>query len=278
MNSKFYKSEADRLLAVNNRKSEFVKTTLVLTLISMVASFIFAPLAALLVAPFTSIVFARTARSIYCNKDISVNGIFSDFSKLLDAVVYTLLLSVLTILGTFLFIIPGIIIGFRLSLGYLIMVDEPNISFSDAMKKSNEMMKGHCWELFKLEFSFIGWYILSVFTFGILLLWVTPRVETATMVFYARIKKERYGEDVADNSVDYNSQPFGGQPYGGQPYNNTQNYGQPAYAPAAEPAPTYAPPVENPAPTYTAPVENPAPTYAPPSYTAPETDINVDDV
>ena len=130
----------------------------------------------------------------------------ADFSKILDVILYNLITIALTMLGMILFIIPGIIIGLSLSMGYFIMADEPEISFSDALKKSREMMKGHLWEFFKLQFSFFGWYILIALTLGILSLWVTPRIETANMVFYARLKKELYGEDVG--SVTDESAPF----------------------------------------------------------------------
>ncbi len=202
MNSKFYKAEADRMLAVNDRKNEFVKITLVLMLINMAATALVAPLASLVVTPMISLILARTSYNIYCNKDIALGDAFSDFSKILDVILYNLITIALVMLGTILFIIPGIIIGFRLSLGYLIMADEPEISFSDALKKSAEMMKGNCWAFFKLQLSFFGWYILIALTLGILSIWVAPRIQTATMVFYARIKKERYGEDTPNISEE----------------------------------------------------------------------------
>ncbi len=216
MNSKFYKSEADRLLAVNDRKNEFVKITLVLMLINVAVTAVIPPLASLLVMPMVSLFFARTAYKVYCNKNIALNDVFSDFSKILDVVLYNLVTIALVMLGTLLFIIPGIIIGFRLSLGYFIMADEPEITFSDALKKSAEMMKGNCWKYFKLQLSFFGWYILIGLTLGILSLWVTPRIQTANMVFFARIKKERYGEDTPAVSEE------------GAPY---EAYSQPSYTP-----------------------------------------------
>ena len=44
-------------------------------------------------------------------------------------------------------------------------------------------MDGNKWRLFCLEFSYIGWYILSIFTLGILNLWITPRVNEARYLF-----------------------------------------------------------------------------------------------
>lgn len=266
MNSKFYKSEADRLLAVNDRKTEFVKITLVLMLINVVITAVIPPLASLVVAPMVSLVFARTAYKIYCNKDIAINDIFSDFSKILDVILYNLITFALVLLGTILFIIPGIIIGFRLSLGYYIMADEPEISFGDALKKSAEMMKGNCWKYFKLQLSFFGWYILIGLTLGILSLWVMPRIQTANMVFYATLKKELYGEDITGKAAatEANSpfeNVFNGNDAAERPqyYNPETPYSQPAhepqqtaYTPAADVAPAPAAEAE----TFEAPAYN----------------------
>lgn len=49
-----------------------------------------------------------------------------------------------------------------------------NIGALEAMNKSKKITKGHKWELFLLSFSFIGWYLLSILTCGILLLWLIP--------------------------------------------------------------------------------------------------------
>ena len=47
------------------------------------------------------------------------------------------------------------------------------------------------WKLFCLELSFIGWMLLSMLTFGILLLWVGPYMETAKAAFYEELKAKQ---------------------------------------------------------------------------------------
>ena len=56
------------------------------------------------------------------------------------------------------------------------------------MKKSREMMKGHKWQYFCLCFSFIGWFLLTPFTLGILLFWLIPYIGVTTALFYDGIK------------------------------------------------------------------------------------------
>lgn len=48
-------------------------------------------------------------------------------------------------------------------------------------------MKGNKWKLFCLQFSFIGWILLSILTFGILFLWVIPAMEMSKIAFYKEI-------------------------------------------------------------------------------------------
>ena len=55
------------------------------------------------------------------------------------------------------------------------------------------MMKGHKWDLFLLNLSFIGWDLLSVLTLFILQLWITPYKITANAEFYLQVKAE-HGE------------------------------------------------------------------------------------
>ena len=73
-------------------------------------------------------------------------------------------------------------------MSYYILKDNPGMDANEARKASIEMMKGHKWQLFCLEFSFIGWIILSILTFGILTLWVGPYMETAKAAFYEELK------------------------------------------------------------------------------------------
>ena len=68
-----------------------------------------------------------------------------------------------------------------------ILFENPDMSADDAITKSCEIMDGHRWELFCLEFSYIGWAILCLLTFGILIFWVGPRMQAARYAFYLNI-------------------------------------------------------------------------------------------
>lgn len=48
-----------------------------------------------------------------------------------------------------------------------IVAENPNIEALDAIRLSRRMMKGHKWECFVTDCSFLGWYLLNLITFGL---------------------------------------------------------------------------------------------------------------
>ncbi|MDE5539875.1 MAG: DUF975 family protein [Bacilli bacterium] len=66
----------------------------------------------------------------------------------------------LTIVGGFIKYYAYILVPF-------IMAENPNIKAKDAIKLSEDMMRGYKWEFFKLDLSFIGWFLLDLITFNI---------------------------------------------------------------------------------------------------------------
>ena len=102
-----------------------------------------------------------------------------------------LLIGIKTVLWTCLFIIPGIIKSFEYSIIPYILADDAEISSKDAFKKAKQMMKGNKWRLFKLEFSFIGWFLLCVITLGIGTFFLIPYVNAAAAEFYVELKNKQ---------------------------------------------------------------------------------------
>ena len=96
-------------------------------------------------------------------------------------------------LWSLLFIIPGIIKAYQYRLVPYIMSENPNMSFRDAQAESARLMKGNKWKSFVLDLSFIGWDILSLFTWGILeIFFVGPYKASTDAALYESIK---YGID-----------------------------------------------------------------------------------
>lgn len=99
-----------------------------------------------------------------------------------------LLVGIKGFLWTCLFIVPGIIKMYEYAIIPYILADDAEISCKDAFKKAKQMMKGNKWRLFKLEFSFIGWFLLCCLTCGIGAFFLDPYYAAAMAEFYAELK------------------------------------------------------------------------------------------
>lgn len=110
-----------------------------------------------------------------------------------------LLMAVKIWLWTLLLIIPGIIKTYSYSQTMYIKAENPNISPSRAIELSKIMMNGHKWDIFYLHLSFLGWNILSAFTFGILaIVYVFPYYNAALAFAYEEIKADAAARGVID--------------------------------------------------------------------------------
>ena len=76
-----------------------------------------------------------------------------------------------------------------------LMRDYPEIGAREALRLSRELMRGHKWDLFVLQFTFIGWIILSILTAGIGFLWLMPYMATAQAHFYQDLKDAQIEEE-----------------------------------------------------------------------------------
>lgn len=93
-------------------------------------------------------------------------------------------------LWSLLLVIPGIIKAYQYRMVSYILADDPEISMMDALRKSKEMMKGHKWNTFVLDLSFIGWGLLGCITLGIVnIFYVNPYVQATNAELYLELKK-----------------------------------------------------------------------------------------
>lgn len=120
------------------------------------------------------------------------NMLFAGFKNFAQTMVAGLLYMLILVVGTILLIVPGIIAACGLSMTFVIMAENYNVSGVDALKMSWNMMMGHKWEYFCLCFRFIGWLLLNILTLGILGLWIQPWMQMSTINFYRDLKYGRY--------------------------------------------------------------------------------------
>lgn len=98
---------------------------------------------------------------------------------------YMILLTVIF----FISFIPMFIKAVAYSQMFFLVAEYPDLTARKAMKISILITNGYKWEITKTFFSFMGWFILSILTFGFLDLYVTPYYKmTMTNVFHALMK------------------------------------------------------------------------------------------
>ena len=90
--------------------------------------------------------------------------------------------------GIVIVLVPITIVSLALSQVYFIIVDQKTKSAREAIKMSWNVMKGNKRKLFLLQLSFIGWFILTVFTLFIGLIFLYPYIMTTYSKFYQNLK------------------------------------------------------------------------------------------
>lgn len=134
--------------------------------------------------------FAQMALTAARTEKVRFGQLFDGFKNYGSSLALYILILIFTFLWTLLLIIPGIIKSYSYSMSYFILADHPQMPANHARKYSIELMKGNKWRLFCLDFSFIGWILLSILTLGILSFWIVPYRETARAEFYRYLVSE----------------------------------------------------------------------------------------
>lgn len=89
-----------------------------------------------------------------------------------------------------LLIIPGIIKSYSYSMVPYILADNPQMETDQAIQMSMNMTRGHKFNMWVLDLSFIGWYILGMIALGIGILFVLPYENATKAELYIELKKE----------------------------------------------------------------------------------------
>ena len=107
-------------------------------------------------------------------------------------VVATILLrDVFLFLWSLLFVIPAIVKTYSYRMVPYIVAENPDMKATDAITLSRNMMKGHKWNAFVLDLSFIGWYLLSCLTLGLLaFFYVSPYHYATNAELYNALKSK----------------------------------------------------------------------------------------
>jgi len=115
----------------------------------------------------------------------------------------------LILLWTLLLIIPGIIKSYAYRMVPYILSDNPNIDFRRAVELSDDMTSGQKFDIFVLDLSFIGWYILGGLALGIGVFFVNPYVYGTNAELYNVLKESALRENLCSaDELTMNEEQF----------------------------------------------------------------------
>ena len=128
--------------------------------------------------------FAQYLLKQYNHANFELHDLFSRFNRFGQGFAQKFLRGLYTILWSFLFIIPGIVKSYAYAMTPFIMAENPEMSASEAITASKELMDGHKGELFTLDLTFIGWGLLAALTLNLGHLALNPYHNAAYAAFY----------------------------------------------------------------------------------------------
>ena len=131
--------------------------------------------------------YAKFLLKQYDRKQLQFSDLFSQFERFGTGFAQQFLRTLFTVLWSLLFIIPGIVKGLSYAMTPFILEEHPDLTASQAIKASMQLMEGHKMDLFILGLTFIGWQILACLTMGIGFLFLNPYMNAAYAAFYRSI-------------------------------------------------------------------------------------------
>lgn len=145
--------------------------------------FLIGPLGVGLVIFFKNIIRTSSVRI-----ETLFQGFLTDFK---GSLLIGLMSTIFVALWSLLFIIPGIVKGYAYSMAYYLKSEHEDWDWRKCLDESTKLTNGHKFDLFILDLSFIGWYIVGSLCFGIGSLWVTSYHEMTKINFFEEITLTR---------------------------------------------------------------------------------------
>ena len=124
-------------------------------------------------------------------QEANFNDLFSKFDWFGTGFAQRFLRNLYIALWSLLFIIPGIIKGYSYAMTPFILAEHPDLTASQAIRFSEDLMDGHKADLFILELSFIGWDLLAVLTLNLGHIALNPYKNAAHAAFYRQLQAEK---------------------------------------------------------------------------------------
>ena len=147
----------------------------------------------IVLSPMLILSLVNTLRAIYEKGNTNVSNIFEVFTvgSNYKIILINLLYGFIVGIGTILLIVPGVIFAYRYSQVYRIFNEDSSQGIWECFKKSSKLMKGHKFEYFVLQISFILWYLLGIVTLGIAGIYSIPYQYMTSYVYYKELRLEK---------------------------------------------------------------------------------------
>lgn len=124
---------------------------------------------------------AMNMKEILCGFREDYGGVF----------LLSLMLAVFILLWSLLLVVPGVIKALSWSMAYYVKNDHPEYDWKQCMQASAQLTEGHKGEIFMLELSFIGWYLVGSLCLGVGTLWVRAYNEATMAQCYEWLRAQQ---------------------------------------------------------------------------------------
>lgn len=170
-------------------------TDATLSVLSMIAIFAFIGIVfSILVNIFAVSVLTVGKNNFYLRyvlfNDTNIENITFGFrNKYLNLVKSMFMMNLFIVLWSMLFVIPGYIKHYEYSMVPYILAENPDIDYNRAMEISKKTTYGHKWNMFVLDCSFLGWYLLGILCCCIGVYFIIPYYESTKTHLYLTLKE-----------------------------------------------------------------------------------------
>lgn len=145
-----------------------------------------------LVNVFMNIIIISTSLRIIEKKKVGFNNLIDDFNWKIffNFLIAHILISVFTVIGFALLIVPGFVVATMLSMTSYMLVDKKESHFWQAIKASKKITSGFKWRIFVFWVVAVGVNILGAIALGVGLLFTLPLTVIAFTLIYKELSKD----------------------------------------------------------------------------------------
>ena len=122
--------------------------------------------------------------------------ILDGFLVFIKVILISIITTIFVLLWSLLFIVPGIIAGYRYRQAIYILLDDPKKGVFQCIRESKSLMRGKKLDLFLVDLTFIGWVMIDFlvvwllplpFSFPVISIWLTPYMGLTRAGFYDKL-------------------------------------------------------------------------------------------